>query len=105
MASDNRSKRDLPEVVADILITLDKMQQTQERMQQTQEQMQQRMDEGFSRMENSFDRMTDAVIDAMNRQTARYDTVHTTQGSQETEVRELRQRLENLEKIVYKQAS
>ena len=45
-----------------------------------------------------------AVLDAMNRQTERYDTVHTTQNTQESEVKELRQRLENLEKIVYKQA-
>ena len=74
MESENRNKRDLPEVVADILITLDKMQQTQE-------QMQQRMDEGFSRMKNSFDRMTNAVIDAMNRQTSRYDTVQTAQSA------------------------
>lgn len=76
MESENRNKRDLSEVVADILIPLDKMQQTQ-----------QCMDEGFSRMENSFNRMTDAVIDAMNHQAARYDTVHTAQTGQGTEVR------------------
>ncbi|OWP61722.1 hypothetical protein CDA63_17830 [Hymenobacter amundsenii] len=102
--SENRNKRDLPEVVADILITLDKVQRDVRGLQQGMDGLRQEMNNGFSRMENSFDRMTDAVIDAMNRQTARYDTVQTTQGTQDTEVRELRQRLENLEKIVYKKA-
>jgi hypothetical protein len=71
MDSENRNKRDLPEVVANILITLDKGQQTQERM-----------DDGFSRLENAFNNMTTAVLDAMNRQTERYDGVQTAQTTQ-----------------------
>ena len=104
MDSENRNKRDLPEVVADILITLDKVQQTQAQMQQTMQQMQVTQKEQHAEIISSFNHMTNAVLDAMNRQTARYDTVQTTQTTQETDVRELRQRLENLEKVVYKQA-
>ena len=126
MDPDNRSKRDLPEVVADILITLDKiverqdrmeqtqeqmlqtqeqMLQAQEQMLQTQEQMREQMNEGFDRMANSFNHMTNAVLDAMNRQTNRYDQAADVQTTQGAEVRELKQRVENLEKAVYNKAS
>ncbi|MBW3129891.1 hypothetical protein [Hymenobacter profundi] len=98
MDSENRSKRDLPEVVADILITL-------EQVQQQQAQMQQDMNEGLARLNNSFDRMTEAVIDAMNRQTARYDGVATQQTQQHTDIESLQQRIERLEKTVYNKAS
>ena len=112
MDSEHRSKRDLPEVVADILITLDKVQHTQQQMQQTVQLMQQTMQQQYQQqqrqheeMVSAFNNMTTAVLDAMNRQTERYDRVHTAQNSQEAEVRELRTRLENLEKVVYNKAS
>ncbi len=41
----------------------------------------------------------------MNRLAERYDRTADTQASQETEVRELRQRVENPEKTVYNKAS
>ncbi|MBC6611569.1 hypothetical protein H8B15_11575 [Hymenobacter sp. BT507] len=104
MDSENRNKRDLPEVVADILITLEHVQQQQAQMQQEQVQMRQDMNEGFARLNNSFDRMTEAVIDAMNRQTARYDGV-ATQQQQHTDIESLQQRIERLEKTVYNKAS
>lgn len=112
MDSDNRNKRDLPEVVADILITLEHVQQEQARMRQQQVQMYQEqvqmrqdMNEGFARLNNSFDRMTEAVIDAMNRQTARYEGVATQQNKQETTIESLQQRVDRLEKTVYNKAS
>lgn len=112
MEPDNRNKRDLPEVVADILITLDKVQQEQQLIRQEQQLMRQeqqltreQMNEGFDRMVNSFDHMTNAVLDAMNRQTDRYDRTAEVQTTQGAEVRELKQRVENLEKAVYNKAS
>ncbi|QNE38337.1 hypothetical protein F1C16_01565 [Hymenobacter sp. NBH84] len=105
MDSENRNKRDLPEVVADILITLEQVQQQQAQMQQQQAQMQQDMNEGLARLNNSFDRLTEAVIDAMNRQTARYDGVATQQTQQHTDIESLQQRIERLEKTVYNKAS
>ena len=105
MDPENRNKRDLPEVVADILITLDKIVERQDRTDQTLEQMRQQMNEGCDRLSNSFDKMTTAVLDAMNRQTERYDRTAETQASQQTEVRELKQRVENLEKTVYNKTS
>lgn len=53
MDSENRSKRDLPEVVSDILITLDKIEQRQGRMEQHLDRMEQHLD----RMEQRQDRM------------------------------------------------
>ncbi|SHJ11964.1 hypothetical protein SAMN02745146_2339 [Hymenobacter daecheongensis DSM 21074] len=77
MDSENRNKRDLPEVVADILITLDRVQQTQEQMLQTQQQMQQTQKMQHEQIVSIFNNMTTAVLDAMNRQTDRYDRVQT----------------------------
>ncbi|WP_375437367.1 hypothetical protein [uncultured Hymenobacter sp.] len=105
MDSENRNKRDLPEVVADILVVLDKVQQTQQQMQQTQQQMQQTQQQQHEQIIHAFNTMTNAVLDAMNRQTERYDRTIDAQASQETEVRDLKQRVENLEKTVYNKAS
>lgn len=112
MDSENRNKRDLPEVVADILITLDKVQQDihelQEGMHGLKQEMhglQQQMNNGFDRMESAFNNMTTAVLDAMNRQTDRYDRTADAHGQQQTEIRELKQRVDGLEKTVYNKAS
>ncbi|HEX8349799.1 MAG TPA: hypothetical protein VF598_07545 [Hymenobacter sp.] len=104
MDSENRNKRDLPEVVADILITLDQMQQTQAQMQQTMQQMQQTMQQNHEQTISAFNHMTTAVIDAMNRQTDRYDRTADAHTQQETELRDLKQRVEGLEKTVYNKA-
>jgi len=118
MDSENRNKRDLPEVVADILITLDKVQQTQGIMLQTQEmmlqtmsQMQQQMQQNHKQAQqnheqtiNAFNHMTTAVLDAMNRQTDRYDRTAEAHTQHESEIRDLKQRVEGLEKTVYNKA-
>ena len=104
MDSENRNKRDLPEVVADILITLDKVletqqvtQQTMAQMQQAMVQMQQTQQTQYEQLTNSFDRMTLAVLDAMDRQTARYGAVEIKQRTQDKDVAELRRRVARLE--------
>ncbi|WBA41874.1 hypothetical protein [Hymenobacter canadensis] len=78
MDSENRNKRDLPEVVADILITLDKVQRDVSALQQEMGGLRQEMGHGFNRLESAFNNMTTAVLDAMNRQTERFDRVQTT---------------------------
>lgn len=72
MALDERNKRDLPEVVADILIE-QQMRRDINELKQEVTSLGQRMDDGFNRMEHAFNAMTTAVLDAMNRQTDRYD--------------------------------
>ena len=139
MDSENRNKRDLPEVVADILITLntveqrldrvekhqerieqhlehveqhlehmeqhqERIEQHLERLEQHVERIEQNMKDGFDRMVSSFDNMTTAVLDAMNRQTARYDHTQDAQAQQERDLQNLKQRVEGLEKTVYKKA-
>ena len=98
MESENHNKRDLPEVVADILITLDKVLETQQQMQQTQQTQ-------YEQLIHAFNGMTTAVLNAMDRQTARYGAVETKQQTQDTDVTELRRRVEALEKTVNNKAS
>lgn len=112
MDSENRNKRDLPEVVSDILITLDKMQQDihglqqgMQGIQQTMQQMQQSQQQQHEETISAFNNMTTAVLDAMNRQTDRYDRTAEAHNQQETEIRELKQRVDGLEKTVYNKAS
>ncbi|GGF27595.1 transposase [Hymenobacter cavernae] len=111
MDPENRNKRDLPEVVAEILIEQQAIRQTltqmQQQMQQQAEQMQQQAEQiqrNHEQTINAFNHMTTAVLDAMNRQTDRYDRTADSHTQHETEIRDLRQRVEGLEKTVYNKA-
>ncbi|MDO7874001.1 hypothetical protein Q5H93_04585 [Hymenobacter sp. ASUV-10] len=83
MDANGRSKRDLPEVVAEILIE-------QHAMREEIGGMRQEMREGQARMEQLFNNMTTAILEAMDRQTAHC-------GEVKTDVDDLKTRVTKLE--------
>lgn len=97
-------KRDLPEIVAEILIEQHAMREEmrgmredmrgmREDMRENSARVENQMRESSARMENLFTVMTNAVLDAMSRQNDR-------QQSTSSEVDDLRRRVESLENKV-----
>ena len=133
MTPEDRNKRDLPEVVADILIeqqairaTLGQMQQQLDRherllelqyeqqqlmfgqMQRQYEQQQQfneHIQQQLDQLIHGFNGMTNAILDAMNRQTDRYNMTADTSQRQQTDIVDLQQRVGTLEQKIDRQAS
>ena len=140
MTPEDRNKRDLPEIVADILLeqqatraTLGQMQQQLDRHErllelqyeqqqlmyeqmQRQNEQQQRFNEQqqqfngqfqqqLDQLIHGFNGMTNAILDAMNRQTDRYNLTADTSQQQQTDIVNLKQRVDILEQKTDRKAS
>ena len=154
MTPEDRNKRDLPEVVADILIeqqairaTLGQMQQQldrherllelqyeqqqlmfgqmqrqyeqqqrfneqqqrfneqQQRFNEQQQQFNEHIQQQLDQLIHGFNGMTNAILDAMNRQTDRYNLTADTSQRQQTDIVDLQQRVGTLEQKIDRQAS
>ena len=147
MTPEDRNKRDLPEIVAEILIAIAQMQQQldrherllelqyeqqqllfeqqqrfselmqrqyeqqerfNERQQQFNEQQQQfngHFQQQLDQLIHGFNGMTNAILDAMNRQTDRYHLTADASQQQQTDIVDLQQRVGTLEQRIDRQAS
>lgn len=91
-------KRDLPEIVAEILIEQHAMREEMIGMREEMSGMRGDARESAARMENLFSVMTNAVLDAMKRQNERQNNTDERQNNTTDELADLRQRVEFLER-------
>ena len=99
---DSRSQRDLPEVVAEILIEQHAMREDiaglRREMREDNAALRNELRTGLAEMSQTFNNMTNAILDAMNRGNDRYGATSNQQDSTDSEVDQFRTRVSKLEK-------
>ena len=99
---DSRSQRDLPEVVAEILIEQHAMREDiaglRREMREDNAALRNELRTGLAEMSQTFSNMTNAILDAMNRGNDRYGATNNRQDSTDSEVDQFRTRVSKLEK-------
>ena len=109
---DSRSQRDLPEVVAEILIEQHAMREDvaglrremkeeigglRQEMREDNAALRNELRTGLAEMAQTFNSMTNAILDAMNRGNDRYGATNNRQDSTDNEVDQLKTRVSKLE--------
>ena len=103
-----RDKRDLPEVVAEILIEQHAMREDiaglrrnvnelRQEMKDDNVALRQELRSGLDNMAQTFNNMTNAILDAMNRGSDRYHATSDRQDEASREINQLKTRVTNLE--------
>ena len=109
---DSRSQRDLPEVVAEILIEQHAMREDvaglrremkeeigglRQEMREDNVALRNELRTGLAEMAQTFNSMTNAILDAINRGNDRYGATNNRQDSTDNEVDQLKTRVSKLE--------